>query len=234
MGKSKKQTSKLKTIAKLATHGKVKFFLRTRKRRILENQLKNLGQQLIKKGVIDQTFLNFVRDIKPKEKQIEFWKKILNRKDLTPSDLYEISKMIDDEPLKMEAQRKYVAIAPDHDLDDTIKYEDDIFQEMAWQERCERIKKGYIKKRRAREILIELFKDTPNYRIKIWDVLEWLEPTDKELQSLLILPFMDTMPELSGKIERLIRKKKKKSDNTKLISKIKNIQGKLTKLKEGQ
>ena len=234
MGKSKKQTSKLRTITRLTTHGKVKFFLRTRKHRILEEQLKNLLQRLIKKGVIDQSFLNFVRDIEPKEKQIEVWKEILNRKDLTSSDLYEISKMIEDEPLRKEAQEKYVAIALDHDLDDTIKYENETFQEIAWQERCERIKKGLIKKPRAREILIELFKDTPNYRIKIWNVLEWLEPTDKELQSLLILPFMDKMPDLSAKIERFIRKKKKKSDNVKLISEIQKTTEKLAKLKKGQ
>lgn len=232
--KPKKPKTRLNTLKVLTNRQTLRRFRRLRKFRRLKKQLDNFFQQLIEKGGIDQTFLNFVRDIKPKEKHIEVCRKILNREDLTPSDFYEISKIIEDEPLRRESQRKYVAIAPDYDLDDTIKYEDGILQEMAWQERCERIKKGCIKKHRAREILINLFKDTPKCRIKIWDLLERLEPTDKELQSLLILPFMDRMPDLSRKIERLIRNKKKKSDNTKLISKIQKITERLVELEKGQ
>lgn len=226
----------MEEVKKLKRPKRLRRYLNSRKILKLTEELKNLEQRLIKKGVIDQTFLNFVRDIEPNEKQIEAWRKILNRKDLTPSDLYEISKVIEDKPLRTTAQRKYVAIASDNDLDDTIKYEEKILQEIAWQERCERIKKGFIKKHRAREILIDLFRNTPDYRIKIWDVLEWLGPADEELKSLLVLPFMDKSEygELRGRIERLIRRKTKKSDNIKLLSKIRNIQEKLAKLKTGQ
>lgn len=237
MGKSKRPVSKLKTVTRLATHGKVKLFLKERKRRILENQLKNLCQQLIKKGDIDQTLLNFIRDINPIEKQIATWKELLSREDLTPNNLYEISAAIDDELLKSEVRRKYVAIASDDELSEIIVHEEKVFQEMAWQELCQRIQRGRITKSRARQILFKVFEGIPRYRIKTWDILKYLEPTDKELQHLLDLPFMETAEwsKLRNEIERLIRKKpkKKKNLNQKLISQIKKIEEKLAKLKEG-
>lgn len=197
----------------------------------LENDLKKHVEFLARNGRIDNQFFTFVRDNFEADQQIQFWKIVFTRKNLTPADLYEISEAISDETLRTEAQKKYVVIAPEDGLVTVIRYKDNSFQEMAWQELCRRFQIGIVKKRRTKEILIKLFEDIPNYRKKFLDILKWLDPTDNELRSLLNLPGMDKEPVLSNEIQKMIRCKKKKSDNTELISKIVKIQNKLKQLK---
>jgi len=186
--------------------------------------LRNLKNEFLKKGIVDDDLLLFVKNIELKEKRLIQWRRVLKR-NLAPEELYEISLAIDEE-LKKQVQQRYVETTSLDDLFETIKYDPGKLQELAWEELCKRIQRGKIKRRQAKKILIKVFKDVKPYRDKAIDVLQYMDPEDKELQTLLDLPFMDTPEycELKTRIELLVRKKRKKPNNDRFLRKIKRLE----------
>lgn len=202
-----------------------------RKTARLRLDLKRLKNTLFEKGVVDDELIKFIRDIPSKEGRMTCWRKVLKRTDLSPVDYYDVSTAIEDEKLKKEAQQKYVEKTSIDDLIESIKYDTDDLKELAWQELCKRIQRRKIKRRQARKELIKIFADVKEYRTKVLNVFQYLEPEDRELQHLLDLPFAYAaeFSELRLRIESLVRKKKKRPTNTKLLNRIKKIEEQLKK-----
>jgi len=207
----------------------------------LTKRLKKQIERLLRKGEVNQKFLDFIRDFAEKEKQVQFWKIVLSRRDLSPINLYIISRAIAEEPLKTEARQKYVKIASDEDLLGTMRIEDSSFQEIIWPELSQRIQK-YLKKHRTRkqaiEILKNVFEEIEKYRDRSWQILKFLGLSDDELQHLHDSPFMYSYPVLQAEIQALIKKRRlrwrREDYNTRKIADIQELIAKIAELKKGQ
>lgn len=224
---------------------RLKRFLLKRKENKLEDRqkkLKKLVQKLLAKGEIVPFFLNFVRSIEGRDEQKMAWETVFSRKNLEPRNLYEVAIVIPDEYQEMRDKfiERFLKESDENDLHYAVKegskdISDRSFNELYW--RIERVKKGFIKKGQAREILTELLKDFIRDKKKemcqkVLQLLKTLDPPADKLREISLLPSLSSVPEVEREILRFLKEKYEKDGNTKLIKKIKTLKAEVSALRE--
>lgn len=204
----------------------------------LENTLNNLAERLAKKGEINQQFFNFIREYVEDNQQAAFWTTVLNREDLIPYDLYEISMIISDKALKAQAEKRLLKEAQVEELYEIFMVADKDLQKMIWQEIDERIKYKMIRKNQAWQHLSKIMENVPDYREEALVIFQYLDPPDSELKRLIDSPTKKddiVMAKFKSKIEKFMRERKRKKDfNVALIANIRNTSDRIKQLKQGQ
>ena len=171
--------------------------------------------------------------------QGDLQKKVLNlfleHPDLSLDDIFDAAENVspDDEKTQDVLWNKAteMGLTPE-DLLDISAERQNIFQKRAWNAFTEMIKRGQIRKNRARKILTMVMDEIPKLRIPIWRLLKTLDPTSEELKKILDAKWMYTMPGLATEIEQRIRKiyqreKIKDRSNKRMEKRIKKIIGKI-------
>lgn len=220
-------------------------FFSTRKQKRLANKeakLRKLVEKLLRKGEIIPSFLDFVRSIEEKNEQKMAWETVFSRKDLEPKNLYEIAVAIPDEYKDIrdgtverflkEADGKELHYAVENGPEDISK---NAFNELCY--RIERFRKGFIKRGLAIEILIDILKDKIREKKKelcerILQLLKILDSPADKFREILLLPSISSMPDLEKDIERFLREKHEKDQNTKLLKKIKGLKIEIAALQQ--
>jgi len=205
--------------------------------RILVEQIKKLAR----KGTIDDKLLNFVKDIENTKHKNIFWVTILSRKDLTSDQYYNICRVMNeqvatDQSLLLKARTKFLNIADEDQLYEILRYEGDEFQKMAWDEIRRKIRLLLFSEKKARNIIMKIFENVPDYRVKSLETMEILPSLEINFEYLLRLPFMRTEPEFTARIEKLRKEKfnkKRRNPNVKLLDRVKNATQKMIEFKKG-
>lgn len=224
---------------------KINKFWSTRKQKRLtdkEEKLKKLVKKLLKKGEITRSFLDFVRSIKGENEQEMTWEAVFSRKDLDPMNLYEVAVAIPDEYKLMRDKffERFLGEADEKELHYAVKQGAEDFSRGALSElfyRIERFRKGFIKKGRATDILIDILKDYIKEKKrelcqKVLQLLKTLDPPAGKLREILLLPSIPSMPDLEKDIERFLRDRHEKDQNFKLIKKIGLLKAEIVKLQD--
>lgn len=224
---------------------KIDKFWSTRKQKRLtekEEKLKKLVEKLLRKGEITPSFLDFVRSIEGENEQKKAWKTVFSRKNLEPKNLYEIAVAIPDEykDIRYGTIERFLKEADGEELHYAVENGPEDISKSALNELCyriERFRKGFIKRGLAIEILIDILKDKIREKKKelcerIFQLLKILDSPAGKLREILLLPSISSMPELEKDIERFLREKHEKDQNTKLLKKIRTLKAEITALRE--
>lgn len=222
---------------------KVKKWRAKKRLETQEAKLEKLIKNLAERGEVNQRFFDFVRDFIDNNRKPEFWRKVLDRENLSPFQLYDISMVANDEALKTLAQKRFLKEENIENLCEALERTDNDYQEKIFEEICARIKYKLIKKNKAWELLGEIIKNrhiSPKYRERSWELLQYQAPPDDVLKGLIDVSISTSDPVLPGlqkKIEIFIRersKKEKKNFNNTLFNEIKTTIEKIAQLKQVQ
>lgn len=208
----------------------------------LQIVLEKLLKKLLGKGEISPSFLDFVRSIEGKNEQKMAWERVFSRKDLDPMNLYGVAIVIPEEyqEIRDKVIERFLKESDGNELHHAVKegskdISDRSFNELYW--RIERVRKGFIKKGRAIEILMDLLKDFIRDKKtelcqKVLQLLKTLDPPADKLREISLLSSISSVPEVEREIVRFLREKHEKDGNTKLIKKIRTLKAEVSTFRE--
>ncbi len=201
----------------------------------LRKKLNKFIKKLARKAEINDFLFEFIRDCLKPHQQLLFWEDVLNRKNITPFDTYDISRVVNNNRLKTLSQNKFLKEASTEQLYEVFKDTEKDFQEMLWQKIDERIKLRRIRRSKAWELLTRVIKNIVSYRENAWNTLQYLDPPDSILKPLVDLPIMKSdagLAELQMKIEKFIRERKTKKTKDLTADLIGEIKSAIAKIQE--
>lgn len=215
----------------------------------MKNQLNQDWNLLLKTYPDKNHFANFVRSLESPSLQKKTLKMFLKTEGLEFEDCYGLAELVMTKIkglfLKRAFWEKCFVLALSEDWVKVIKYEkDETIKEIFWTGLERRIKKGFILEKQGRQILIQIFKETPEEktRKKTWQLLRTLHPPEKDLLEISGLECMRSMIKIAEEIRCLVNKIKQEKpiaeQKTKLFQQIidrinQNVK-KLEQIKKGQ
>ena len=119
--------------------------------------------------------------------------------------------IVTDKKIREQIENRILEMMPgDYNLFNIIREETSSLREKAWKKLQNRIERGFLKKPFARKILFEVFRHVIELRLEAWRIVKTLDPTTEELQRMLDLDCMKSMPDTRHEAEKLVRKRYKR------------------------
>lgn len=181
----------------------------------IKNQLDQDWNLLFKTYPDKNHFANFVRSLESPSLQKKTLKMFLKTEGLEFEDCYGLAELVIKIKgwfLKSAFWRKCFTLALSEDWVDVIKYQkDETIKEIFWTGLERRIEKGFIPKKQGRQILIQIFEETPEEktRKRVWQLLKTLHLSEENLLKLAGLECMRSMIKIAEEIRDLVNKIKK-------------------------
>jgi len=191
-------------------------------KRIKKEKIKEIKKQLnqdwrlLSKAYADKNhFANFVRSLESPPLQKKALKMFLKTEGLEFEDCYGLAELvikIKNLFLKRAFWRKCFVLALPENWVYAIKYEkDETIKEIFWKGLIQGIKKGFIPEKQGRQILIQIFEETPEEktRERAWQLLKILHPSEENFLKIAGLECMRSMIKIATEIRDLLAKIKK-------------------------